>query len=348
MPKLFYLFSLTVPASVLVSLRLDGVWSYFALLYGFALIPLLELVLPTPTQNYSPEEEKKRLNDFFYDLLLYSSVVFQLLLLWQFMLAMQAPLPWFDRLGKILAFGLSCGVLGINAAHEIGHRNSWHAIWSARLLLSTSLYGHFQIEHNQGHHRHVSTPLDPASARTGENVYAFIVRSMLGSFRSAWEIEKKRQQKNQRPVFHPDNQLLQILLLQLVLVVFLASVFGITLLGYFIVAAFLGGAFLEVVNYIEHYGLSRRQLENGRYEKVEPHHSWNSNHLLGRAILFDLSRHSDHHANVGRRYQVLRHFEESPQLPTGYPGMMVLSLLPPLWFRLMNPRAAQTMKVAQN
>jgi alkane 1-monooxygenase len=105
---------------------------------------------------------------------------------------------------------------------------------------------------------------------------------------------------------------------------------------------------LEVVNYIEHYGLSRRQLENGRYEKVEPHHSWNSNHLLGRAILFDLSRHSDHHANVGRRYQVLRHFEESPQLPTGYPGMMVLSLLPPLWFRLMNPRAAQTMKVAQN
>ena len=340
MPKAFYLFSLTVPASVWVSLHYSGVWSWFALLYGFFLIPVLELLLPAPVSNYSPEQETERLQDPFFNILLYSSLIFQFLLLRDFLFAMELQLGLADRLGKIFSFGLSCGVLGINAAHELGHRSSWWAKTSARLLLSTSLYGHFQIEHNHGHHRHVSTPLDPASARLGENVYAFLFRSMIGSLQSAWNIEKKRLRKLELPSFSHSNQMLQIALLQLSLLALILIFFGQVAFLCFVLAAFLGGSFLEVVNYIEHYGLSREQLPNGRYEKVLPQHSWNSNHILGRALLFDLSRHSDHHANVGRHYQVLRHFENTPQMPTGYPGMMVLSLIPPLWFRVMNKQLA--------
>jgi alkane 1-monooxygenase len=196
---------------------------------------------------------------------------------------------------------------------------------------------HFFIEHNRGHHKNVSTDLDPASSRYGESVYAFYGRTILGSYRSAWHLEAERLKKKQLPFWSLKNEMLVYQIIQMILIVLIGLVFGLTTLLFFIVGAFIGILLLETVNYIEHYGL-RRKLKGGSFERTMPIHSWNSNHPLGRLILLELSRHSDHHYMASRKYQILRHFDESPQMPTGYPGMLLLSLVPPLWFKVMHKR----------
>jgi alkane 1-monooxygenase len=219
--------------------------------------------------------------------------------------------------------GISCGVLGINVAHELGHRTSKAEQLMAKLLLITSCYSHFFIEHNKGHHRHVSTPNDPASAKLNQNLFSFWFISMFGSLTSSLKLDK--------------NQIIKWKLIEVMLVLITGLIFGIKPALSFLGAALIGALLLESVNYIEHYGLRRKVLKSGRFEKVTPQHSWNSDHPIGRLILFNLSRHSDHHANINRKYQVLRSFQkDSPQYPTGYPGMILLSLIPPLWYQVMN------------
>ena len=196
---------------------------------------------------------------------------------------------------------------------------------------------HFYIEHNKGHHKNVSTKEDPSSARRGEIVYLFYFRSVIMGFLSAWHIAADEQKKKGKPVVHFSNQMIQFQLLQLLFITAIYLFFGWMVLLSFFVAATIGFLLLETVNYIEHYGLERRKTEKG-YERAMPEHSWNSSHVLGRLILFELSRHSDHHYLASRKYQILRHHDEAPQMPTGYPGMVILSLFPPLWFAIMNRR----------
>jgi alkane 1-monooxygenase len=237
--------------------------------------------------------------------------------------------------------GLLCGSFGINVAHELGHRSNGFERTLSRMLLLSSLYMHFYIEHNKGHHKRVSTPEDPASARYGENVYAFYVRTLVFSWLSAWEIAARDLKKKGLPAFHWRNEMLQYQLIQIAFVAIIWYVFGWRSTLFFLAAAFLGALLLETVNYIEHYGLVRKCRAEGTYERVLPEHSWNSDHVLGRLMLFELSRHSDHHYSASRKYQVLRHHQYAPQMPTGYPGMMILSLIPPLWFRVMHRKMQQ-------
>ncbi|MBL7727421.1 MAG: alkane 1-monooxygenase, partial [Dinghuibacter sp.] len=204
--------------------------------------------------------------------------------------------------------------------------------------LTTSLYMHFFIEHNKGHHKRVATKEDASSARYNEPVYLFYFRTIVFSYLSAWHIANNEVRKKRKKVFGVHNEMIQAHLVQLAFIGLVYFLFGIKALLCFLVAAFMGILLLETVNYIEHYGLQRRLLPNGRYERAMPHHSWNSNHVLGRLLLFELSRHSDHHYLASRKYQVLRSFDHSPQLPTGYPGSMLLALVPPLWFAVMNKR----------
>jgi len=196
---------------------------------------------------------------------------------------------------------------------------------------------HFFIEHNRGHHKNVATELDPASSRYGENVYSFYLRSIPDGFVSAWKLESKRLKKLNKNVFGFDNEMLRFQMIQLLLCLCVFWFFGWAVLLYFISAALFGILMLETVNYIEHYGLMREKKGN-HYERTMPVHSWNSNHPLGRLLLFELSRHSDHHFLASRKYQILRHHDDSPQMPTGYAGMMILALLPPMWFSVMNRR----------
>jgi alkane 1-monooxygenase len=332
-----YLSALTVPVAAWISFTSEGWLTFLPLLYVFGLIPLLELFIAPQTANLSKAEEDLAKDDPTYDWMLYLIVPVQWILLIVFLNSITEPgLSALTLTGRITGMGILCGIFGINVAHELGHRKHLYERNLAKSLLLTSLYMHFYIEHNRGHHRWVSTERDPATSRRGETVYFFWLRSVAGSYISAWKLEHERLQRNNVPFFSFYNQMLLFQLLQAGLLVAIGLMFGGMVLLFFIAAATMGFLLLETVNYIEHYGLLRQKTASQHYERVMPHHSWNSDHLLGRLLLFELSRHSDHHYNASRKYQVLRHHEQSPQMPTGYPGMMLLSLIPPLWFWILH------------
>ncbi len=331
-----YLFVYITPAVILFSLSSTNYWSYFALIFIFVIIPSVELFTKGSTANFSQMEEEVAKNDRFYDFLLYALVPVQYFTLFYFLNHVSVEsLPLSVKIGLTTAYGMSCGVLGINAAHELGHRNTWHEQLMSKMLLLSTLYTHFFIEHNRGHHRNVSTDNDPASSRYGELVYTFYFRSIFGGWISAWKLEAERLKKKDVSVFSLQNEMLRFQLIEITLIAFIGYMFGLETLLFFIIGSIIGAILLETVNYIEHYGL-RRKIKGNKYERTLPIHSWNSNHPFGRLLLLELSRHSDHHFMANRKYQILRHFDDSPQMPTGYPGMMLLALFPPLWFMVMH------------
>lgn len=239
--------------------------------------------------------------------------------------------------GLALVAGMTSG-LGINTGHELGHKNSRIERFLAKIVLAVPAYGHFTIEHNRGHHRDVATPGDPASARMGENVYQFARREVPGAFRRAWAFERERLENRGKSAWHFENNILQAGAIALAIQLGLLVAFGIGLLPFLLIHNLFAWWQLTSANYIEHYGLLRSKTESGRFETCKPHHSWNSNHTLSNLLLFHLQRHSDHHSHPLRRYQSLRHFDDLPTLPSGYPGCYLLAWIPPLWFRLMDPR----------
>ena len=234
-----------------------------------------------------------------------------------------------------------CGTFGINVAHELGHRKNKFEQTLAKISLLSSLYMHFFIEHNKGHHKNVATPNDPSSARYNEWLYSFYFRTIIFSYISAWHIANNEMKKKGLRKFSLHNEMLQAQIIQIAFVALVYLFFGGWITVYFLGAAFMGILLLETVNYIEHYGLQRKTTSANSFERAMPQHSWNSNHAIGRILLFELSRHSDHHYLASRKYQLLKHYDNTPQLPTGYPGSMLLALLPPLWFKIMNKRILQ-------
>jgi alkane 1-monooxygenase len=248
-----------------------------------------------------------------------------------------------DKIGLAISIG-AIGGIGINTAHELGHKREANERWLSKIALAQSFYGHFYIEHNRGHHVRVATPEDPASSRLGENFYQFWPRTVGGSLKSAWHLEKKRYARKGQHPFRIGNDVLNAWVMSAVLWGAIIAVFGWGVAPYLVIQAVMGFSLLEVVNYLEHYGMLRQKVgvgERQRYERVDPSHSWNSNNIATNVLLYHLQRHSDHHANPTRRYQTLRDFKESPVLPTGYAGMIVLALVPPLWRKVMDPKVYQ-------
>ncbi|MBI5371047.1 MAG: alkane 1-monooxygenase [Sphingobacteriales bacterium] len=326
------------------SFSVTGWQIWLPLGWAWIIIPVTELFIRPNPANMSAAEEELAKKDRTYDFLLYSIVILQYMMLFKFLYSLstdELSLP--DLVGRIWVMGLLCGVFGINVGHELGHRVSRSEQTLAKALLLTSLYMHFFTEHNKGHHKRVATPEDPSSARYGEMVYLFYFRTILFSYLSAWHIANDEMRKKGAPVFSPRNEMIQFHLIEIAFIAVIYLLVGGLITLYFLVAAGIGILLLETVNYIEHYGLRRRATGEGRYERAQPEHSWNSDHIIGRLMLFELSRHSDHHYMASRKYQVLRHHDHSPQMPTGYPGMMLLALVPPLWFYVMN-RKIKSMK----
>lgn len=317
--------------------RNTGILTFLPVIYAFGFIPLIEVFLKPETSNLSAAEEEVAKADKTYDYILYLIVPVQYMLLIQFLFSFQQTgLTWVDITGRIMSMGLLCGVFGINVAHELGHRVNKTEQLMAKALLLTSQYIHFFIEHNKGHHKNVATHEDPSSARLNESVFAFYPRTIIFSYISAWKIATEEMRKKNRSWLQ--NEMLQAQLIQLAFIITIYVLFGLKVMLFYLSAAFMGILLLECVNYIEHYGLSRQKKESGIYERTMPHHSWNSNHVIGRLMLFELSRHSDHHYMASRKYQLLRHHNDSPQMPTGYPGMMILAHIPPLWFWVMHKK----------
>ena len=241
----------------------------------------------------------------------------------------------------VLLMGYIAGAgsgLGLNTGHELGHKRTAFEQWLARLVLAVPAYGHFTVEHGRGHHRTVSTPEDCASARMGESIYRFSLRELPGGIRRGWRLEKERLASQGHAAWSIHNTMLQSYTVTLVLQLGLILAFGWVMLPFLAMHNLVAWWQLTSANYVEHYGLLRERMPSGKYEIPQPHHSWNTNHLVTNLATFHLQRHSDHHAYPSRRYQSLRHFEELPQLPSGYFGMFPLAYVPPLWFKVMDPR----------
>jgi alkane 1-monooxygenase len=306
---------------------------WLPLAFNFVLIPLLDaavgrmpagrpmIVLPSPAARW----------------IVRAVVPLQVVLLG--VCALAAPqLTLADGLMLALAVGSVTGAGGITIAHELGHRASRLDRALSRLLLVTVGYGHFYVEHNRGHHVRVATAADPASAPRGMAVYPFLFRSIVGSFRHAWRLEAMRLQRRGRSVLHPSNWVLTGTALSLLLLIAAGWMLGMAASGFLLGQAVVAVALLETVNYIEHYGLRRRRLIDGRIEPVGPQHSWNADFIVSNWLLFNLQLHSDHHAHVERPFETLRSIPEAPQLPAGYPTLVLAALVPPLWFALMDRR----------
>ena len=332
-----YILPFILFAGAWLSYHSVGIACWASILFSFLFIPFAELFLPANEQNLSDEDEIAAKNNPFYDLVLYVAFALHLVCLFYFLNSVaEADISTLDRMGRIVTAGLLAGIFGINLAHELGHRSNTVEQGMSKILLSTSLYMHFFIEHNRGHHTHVSTPDDPSTAKYRQSIFAFFFQTIPSTYMSAWRINAKILKNQQVGFWSIQNEMLFFHLFQAGLMLGIYGIWGLTTLGYFLISAMIGILLLEAVNYIEHYGLIRPLNANNRYGRVQPEHSWNSNHLLGRVLLFELSRHSDHHYLASRKYQILRHHAGAPQMPTGYPGMLILALIPPVYFAVMD------------
>jgi alkane 1-monooxygenase len=325
----------TLPALLLLGVELGGAWTLAPLLFTFGLIPSLDAALEQNRANEPDAKGHERLFDLPLLLWVPVSLGTTAYVLWR---SVGGELSGLELAAIIASLGVVNGGGGINIAHELMHRKSrWHRA-GAEALMTLVSYPHFCVEHVLGHHRKVATPDDAASSRLHESFYRFYPRTVVQSLTSAWTLEGERCKKRG---ISPTSLRSRRLRYPLVLgVIYLGVLFalGPVALGLFMAQGVLAFSLLEGINYIEHYGLTRRRLPSGSYERVRPQHSWNSAHRVSNYVLFNLARHSDHHYLASREYDRLRHHEDAPQLPTGYAGMVLLALVPPLWFRVMNPR----------
>ena len=317
------------------------IWLWLTPVAFLGIIPTIDLIAGYDDTNPPDEVIEALENDRYYRWVTYLYLPVQyagfIFAMWYLM---QGDMSVLERVGLAISTGTVGGV-AINTAHELGHKREENERWLSKIALAQTFYGHFYIEHNRGHHVRVATPDDPASSRMGENFYQFWPRTVKGSLASAWELESKRlARRNQHP-FRMSNDVLNAWLMSAVLWGGLIAWLGVGVLPYLLIQGVFGFSLLEVVNFMEHYGMLRQKVgssERQRYERVTPAHSWNSNNVATNVLLYHLQRHSDHHANPTRRYQTLRDFKEAPVLPTGYTGMMVVAAIPPLFRRLMDPR----------
>lgn len=330
------------------TVAIPGLWMHYLtentlwLLYPFVITyiftPFLDTYFGEDNSNH-PDEVQSDLEKIpYYKILTYIAVPIHIFVFFisAFYIGL-IPLSLLEILLISASAGLVSGI-AINTGHELGHKKTKIERSLAKIVLSIPAYGHFTIEHNRGHHSNVSTPEDAASAKMGENIYEFALREMPESFKNAISIEKKRLYRLGKSFWCFDNELMQSFSLTLIFQVGLLISFGLVMVPFLLVHNLFAWWQLTSANYIEHYGLLREKLSNGRYELCKPYHSWNSNYLVGNLHLFNLQRHSDHHANPGRRYQVLRNFDDLPSLPSGYLGCYLLAYFPWLWFRIMDKK----------
>jgi alkane 1-monooxygenase len=308
----------------------------------FGLIPLIDALIGQDPANPAPEDEAALNADRYYRVITLACLPLYLaLLVFGAWVMATAPFGVLGYVGWAVSMGCVGGVIAINTGHELIHKTSKLESTSGGLLLACVGYGSFKVEHVWGHHVNVSTPSDGSSAPLGDNVYAFIARAFRHNVPTAYRLEQANVARRGGVWSWWRSELNRLFAFTLSLATVCTAVGGWLGLAYFVVQGVVAIALLEVINFIEHYGLARKKLPDGRYEKVDPRHSWNSNFVLTNLFLFQLQRHSDHHANAVRRYQLLRHFDESPQLPAGYAAMVVLALLPWAWRRVMDAKVAQ-------
>ena len=344
--RIGFLTAFIIPSLAVLGFYLGGAWNFITIVFVFGFIPLADFLIGEDPENMEDSQARVVAEHFYYRLITYVWAIFQVaFVIWGVWAMSTSSLSTLEWIGFVVSFSLVTGGIGITVAHELGHKKSKIERFYARLILMTVSYMHFYIEHNKGHHVYVATPRDPATSRKGESFYAFWFRSVFMGYQSAWKLERSRLERKGQAFFGVHNQMIWYSLLPIIFCAVLTVVISVwqgvlvwEVPIFFFVQSVLAFSLLEIVNYVEHYGIVRKEIAPGKYERVNPIHSWNSNHRLSNFFLFQLQRHSDHHANAIKRYQVLKHFDESPQLPSGYPAMILMASIPPLWFKWMNPK----------
>lgn len=345
--KLGYLIPLILPFILVVRFNLGGWHLYGTAIFAFIILPIIDFLVGLDTKNVEKETENEVAEEFYYRFVTYIWAFVQVaLLFWAAHVIGTGKLQYaYEWIGFSLSFGIITGGIGITVAHELGHKKSAWERFLAKVLLMTVCYMHFYIEHNRGHHVTVATPEDPATSRKNESFYKFWFRSVFMGYLHAWKIETESLKRKGKSIVSVHNNLIWYVVYPLLfcaLLTLLSSAyhghFVWQFIPFFFAQSIIAFSLLELVNYIEHYGIVRREVAQGKYERVNPLHSWNASHMISNFFLFQLQRHSDHHAYANKRYQVLKHYDESPQLPFGYSTMIIIALLPPLWFALMNRR----------
>lgn len=330
----------TIPFGAWMLYELTGspvAWWYGPILI-FGIFPFVDTIAGLDGSNPPDSLLEALEEDRYYRRIIYAFLPIQYASwIWACFMWASDELSVTDKVGLSITVAMVSGI-AIAVAHELGHKKPKLERWLAKVALAQTFYGHFFIEHNRGHHVRVSTPEDPASARMGESFYRFLPRTVIGSLRSAWGLEAARFERLGTSKWSLKNDLLNAWLMSVVLYAVLTVAFGVAILPYLLLQGVFGFCMLEVVNYLEHYGLLRQKKEDGRYERCLPEHSWNSNNQWSNVFLYHLQRHSDHHANPTRRYQALLHVDEAPQLISGYATMMALATVPPVWNRVMDKR----------
>lgn len=328
MGKIKYFAAYILPFLGLLTFNTTGIYAYFGIIFLYVLVPIIEIVFPPDRNNLVSTEKELAREDLFYDWVLYLMVPLHLFVMYSFLVNISDPtLAISDIIARIFMMGTILGVIGINVGHELGHKtNNLLKQVLAQVLLTTSIQNHFVPYHNGGHHKDIGTPEDYTSAKKGDNFYFFAVKSQIGGYFKTWTLESKRLKSLGKN--HKLNPMILYTILPILLMLGIYFFFGLYVAGCYFLAAIYGVAILESQNYFAHYGLRRKKQANGRYERVNAKHSWNSDHIVGRVLLFELTRHSDHHHKGAKAYQILDSKEESPMLPFGYPLMLILSFFP--------------------
>jgi alkane 1-monooxygenase len=335
-PVLPYLVGFLLPPLVMVCVTEGGVWTYVPVFVVFLAVPFIDMLIGmADAARESPALDRNP----FFKAVTWGWVPVQLgLLAWMLANVTSGTFTTFEIVGATLSMGVVSGAVGITFAHELVHRSQRFERALGEMLLASVCYTHFAIEHVHGHHRHVGTPRDPATARFGESFYRFLPRTLVGSLTSAWHLEAERLARRRRRSWSATNRMLRYGATQVMLFSAIWWTFGSVGVALFAGQAVLAFSILEVINYVEHYGLVRREIAPGEYERIASQHSWDSSYRLSNWMLINLARHSDHHCVTAKRYQSLELLPQAPQLPGGYGVMFLLALVPPLWFRVMDPR----------
>jgi alkane 1-monooxygenase len=328
MRKFKYFGAYLIPLFGLYTFNSTGIYAFFGLFFLYVLVPILEQILPLNSYNLNKAEKELAKESSLFDLTLYLLVPLHLFVIYSFLITVSsADISNLDLTACVLMMGTILGINGINVGHELGHKtNHPFKMFLAHVMLTTSIQNHFVTYHNSGHHRDIGTPEDLSSAKQGDNFYYFALRSQIGGYLKTWKLESKRLTSLGKNKLM--NPMIIYTLIPLLFLTIIYLFFNFNTMIIYLITGIYGISVLEAQNYFAHYGLRRKKQENGRYERVQPKHSWNSDHLIGRVLLFELTRHSDHHHMGAKSFQLLESKKDSPLLPFGYPMMLMLSYFP--------------------
>ncbi|MFM8282012.1 MAG: alkane 1-monooxygenase [Planctomycetaceae bacterium] len=334
-----YTISFLLPPLVVASTWRGGWWTWLPPVVLYVGLPIVDALLHVDRVHRDPDESERLGGQWGYRLLTWAWVPLQTaLVVWAVGYAASHPLTPLEWVGLVLSVGSVTGGIGITYAHELVHRPDRFELLLADCLLAQVSFPQFAVEHVHCHHRHVATPLDPSTARRGENLYRFLGRSVVGGIGAVWRIEAERLRRRGTALWSPANRAVRYALTMALVVAAVSWWAGPAGLAMFLGQSLVAIVLVQGINYVEHYGLVRREVAPGRYERVAACHSWDSSHRITNWLLINLARHADHHLAAGKRYQTLETTDDAPQLPAGYATMMMVALVPPLWRHLVDPR----------